>query len=1476
MLQEAGIPVKARSSINLLIFVGDKLVSADKWDFVVPRDGAVVTVRGVPAGGGEGGKNPFRVLLTIAVMALSYWTGGAAAPLLGLTGAAATIATAAVTVGISMAGMMAVNALCPPQEANLKGDAGSALNNTASPSISGGNNAIDKYGPIARPLGRHRVIPKMGATPYTEVIDGQQWIRLYYVIGYGPLQIEDILIGDVDINSIKGLQYEVRYGYEDDPPLTLYPTAVVDKQLSLKLTNSATFFYQTTGRNCDEIIVDLTFPSGLYFIGDDGTFSKLWVDFEIQYAPVNTENWSISTEWKAIDAATVEVFSWSHGIMYPNGYLGRVVQNKYAGSYEVLFGNATVPPPVPGYAAPICRFRAQGSPAQVQQIWDERTPTAPWRQNLSDFTPSIPVVGEENIAVSAGTLAAPFTVGAKQGTPVRRSYRFPVDGGQYTVRVRRITPDTDTAQYIDDCYWTSLKTVTGGEPSSFNKPLAKLALFVPATAVSGSVDQVSLTATSILRDWDSVSESWHLRATNNPASCLREVWQGNAAAIPMPDAVVHLEDFQNWHERCTALGLEYNNPLDYRVGQTDLSKEIAACGRAALTFYNGKYSVIQDRPDLVVKGAFGPRNSWGFSAERVFNELPHAFRCLFANREKNYEDDEVIVYRPPYDENTATLFEQLPLAGINTAALAWSHGVYHMATLIYRPEVYTWYADFGYMAARRGDLIECGHDVTLWGVSQGRVTSIDAVNVGGVDYVTGCVLDCWCPMAADKDYAVRFWRADGTAVLIDLVTHEGESNELEFLGPELLADSPAVGDMGYFGELGNETAQLIIHSVEPQDNLTAMVKAVDAAPEIHTAEIIMPPYESGITPPYEVLKTYAPPIVDTILSDETVLLRAVGGGWLPRFVVTFAYKAGLGFDQIVGMDVSYRPSDADDAAPWLGFRVDEGFTAQVSITDVEVGVAYDLRFRYRFATGKTSIWTERYNQVVIGTATLPPDVTGLALNAGILSWVYPVKPVDFNGFVVRYCNGDVDNWEIAQPAHDGLLAMSSLPIADLADGQKTFLVKAVDTAGNESANAASLYKDFGLVDIGTEVYQKVYARKVARPRGYICSPFTVKDMHGTYDMTMAYATVQAYQYRTGGQDNLPGVNDWYMPFSGTSQHLYNDAIGTAIGNGVTSLAVGLKFKADVTSGNDGLFYMGDFASTYGEIMFGLQSNLLRFWLKNNTVNQSIAFTDTASWHRLLFSYDGAKVKAFLDGVKVIDAAYVTSFNLAGLKTVLGAYYQSDLCFDGELDDCRIWTRGLTDTEAYQWSAGSDVAMDDLFAWYRFNDTRQVTDKGGYGAAPYNHVYVYGTAAPAWVVNHGLQKVGFPCSVANQAYLRKYYMRGPGTSDMSFWIKFRRSSVTAANEQLIHHRDSTGGASGTDYNVYFLQLDTVHALRFSFGLAYVSGVNPTVTANSNTLAGVVIDDTEPHTAAVTVDRDGEMTLWVDGVNLGSVDVSSHAG
>lgn len=288
VLEALELPVVVQQYVR--VWVDDYEVPAEFWGRVKPKEGRTVYVR-VIAQGGSGGKM-LRTVLAIAIAVAAVATGQAYglefAKAIGITGAnAGIIGTAIVTTGVALLGNMALNALIPPQQPTSPEFAG-----LGSPryQLTGTQNRFEPYATIPRIFGKRRVYPLMAARPYSEIQGNDEYLRIALMVGWGPVKISDIRIGETPLSAFAGVDVEVREGWDTDSPLTLFTRTVTEQQFSIELAKpteaTPEWSTRTSDTNTTEIIVDVAMPSGIAYFNDNGSRDPITVQFEVQYRPV--------------------------------------------------------------------------------------------------------------------------------------------------------------------------------------------------------------------------------------------------------------------------------------------------------------------------------------------------------------------------------------------------------------------------------------------------------------------------------------------------------------------------------------------------------------------------------------------------------------------------------------------------------------------------------------------------------------------------------------------------------------------------------------------------------------------------------------------------------------------------------------------------------------------------------------------------------------------------------------------------------------------------------------------------------------------------------------------------------------------------------------------------------------------------------------------------------------------------------------
>lgn len=150
---------------------------------------------------------------------------------------------------------------------------------------------------------------------------------------------------------------------------------------------------------------------------------------------------------------------------------------------------------------------------------------------------------------------------------------------------------------------------------------------------------------------------------------------------------------------------------------------------------------------------------------------------------------------------------------------------------------------------------------------------------------------------------------------------------------------------------------------------------------------------------------------------------------------------------------------------WTNATPQIGQSTEAYLIGMEDGKTYNIRARYVNTFMVRSPWTS-IDHLIVGKTQEPADVDTFyvgnqADGTREFTWTYDSPPLDFAGFRIRYKTGTGGTWATATDLHTNLLLASPYETNFLAAGTYTFLIKAVDTTGNESVNAKVIETELG-------------------------------------------------------------------------------------------------------------------------------------------------------------------------------------------------------------------------------------------------------------------------------------------------------------------------------------------------------------------------------------------------------------------------------
>lgn len=617
--------------------------------------------------------------------------------------------------------------------------------------------------------------------------------------------------------------------------------------------------------------------------------------------------------------------------------------------------------------------------------------------------------------------------------------------GQYDVRVRKTSadePGTGYVQFMDDCYWTALRSI------NYAPPFAKagvhlIALKIKATGqLNGIIDQFNLTAERKLPIWN--GSSWSApTVTRNPAWAYCEVLRGDSNARAVADSEIAAADFLEWANACTSDGFNFDGWFEEKTTVGEMLNRIAAAGRAARGWVDGQHTIVRDKVQTAALQHFSPRNSWGYRGRIISRELPHALKCRLQDESQNYQQVEIIVCDDGYysttpaattwqastvyalgdyvtpttpngyyyrcitagtsdsteptwttsprdiiDDNTvqwmcedaATEFETWDFPYVVDPDQVWMLARYHLAVGRLRPEVHEKLIGWENLRVTRGDRVRVTNDVIAVGLGQARIKEI---SYSGAD-VDGVTMDDIIPMEAGKSYGAQIRRKDGTMVAATIVTNAGEQKTITFSPVIPAADAPNVGDMIFFGEAGKISLECIVRGIEPGPDLTARVTMIDYAPEVLDADSgTIPNYDPQITIGPEINRVPPTPNIEAVHLIQWPIVRASSKIEEIYAVVDFTVAIGSEIEPEI-FHAQYRIYDDQTPAHYSDWTElpDLPKQARHFQLSVENAMNYDFRVRSVSRYGATSAWDTYSDYTVNYTPSQPDDITGLQLIQG--------------------------------------------------------------------------------------------------------------------------------------------------------------------------------------------------------------------------------------------------------------------------------------------------------------------------------------------------------------------------------------------------------------------------------------------------------------------------------------------------------------
>ena len=283
---------KVDLTMPILCLINGAPVLRKDWGNVFD-DGELISIISLPlGGGGKKSSNPVQVVLTVAVIVASVYTGGAVGAAYGAAWGAA--AAAAVSIG----GGILVNTLVPTPKPALNGMTSSSYTQSPTYSLQAQGNSARLGNPIPVIYGRHLIYPDFAAQPYYRYQNNVQYVYQLHCIGQGNYSVGQIRIEDTPISSFKEITYKVINPGESN---TLFDEDVVTSaevagQELLKDMISGGFVLNPSESVVNKIEIDVACQRGLYYANDSGGLNSKTVQWRVDARLIDDEDTALG-DW---------------------------------------------------------------------------------------------------------------------------------------------------------------------------------------------------------------------------------------------------------------------------------------------------------------------------------------------------------------------------------------------------------------------------------------------------------------------------------------------------------------------------------------------------------------------------------------------------------------------------------------------------------------------------------------------------------------------------------------------------------------------------------------------------------------------------------------------------------------------------------------------------------------------------------------------------------------------------------------------------------------------------------------------------------------------------------------------------------------------------------------------------------------------------------------------------------------------------
>lgn len=654
-------------------------------------------------------------------------------------------------------------------------------------------------------------------------------------------------------------------------------------------------------------------------------------------------------------------------------------------------------------------------------------------------------VGVDDIFTSKVPDAGAISVTGNTSSPLFFSVKFkPKQKNQYKIRFERFRSTSEyDFQVTDSLVFTNLITRFDRSPVNTDKRHTFIEIKIRATnQLNGAIQNLSVISSSVLDTYNGTS--WIKQETANPAWVFADLMTGQVNKRAISKNRLDTDSLLEWANFCEenvtipsvsnlpTPRFECNFILDFDTTVQSIINQITGAAQASMNIIDGKYGVLIDRRKNTPVQIFTPRNSYGFTSSRNYSDLPDAIKVRYIDINANWETQEAIVYNDGFDENNAVIFDEVSSFACTNYEQAWRFGKFMFLQAALRQETISISTDFEGLVCTRGDFVQITQDVMRVGGTPARVKSVSTNRVTiDNDFVT----------ESGVSYGYVFRDSLGNVLngTLDIVTPD----TADFTGP-----IPEVGDLVVWGEVDNVVYDCLVKEISINDDQSVDLVLVEKADAIYDYEDnpLLPVYDPKITGNADT--TISAPNLITFIEIVDNTFDCDGNAYVYYIDVNWNVPTGSVYDQF---EVYVNSGSGFDLA-----SITKSSSLRYIVNENNLGNEHTFKVLAVAANGAKKDLGEAISvsATPVLKTTPPSNVESVDLNITNevlqISWTR-VDDCDILEYLIRYNPTLNGTWEESIPLARQNRKNSTISVQARTG---TYLIKAVDFNGNESAIAA--------------------------------------------------------------------------------------------------------------------------------------------------------------------------------------------------------------------------------------------------------------------------------------------------------------------------------------------------------------------------------------------------------------------------------------